>query len=117
MEKTFNFNGKEMRLSATAMTDHMADKIFGINLSYALQHADEGKTQEIIRKITFVMNKRAELGGWRAVEQLTEDDYYDWLDSMDSFAIEVKAKEILHLYANNKKTSVSPKNTTNPQHE
>lgn len=117
MEKIIDFNGAKMTFAATAMTDHMADKIFGINLSYALQHADDGKTIELVRKIAFVMNKRAELGGWRAVEQLTEDDYYDWLDGIDSFAIETKAKEILHLYSNNKKTSVSPKNTTNPQHE
>ena len=117
MEKIIDFNGAKMKFAATAMTDHMADKIFGINLSYALQHADDGKTIELVRKIAFVMNKRAELGGWRAVEQLTEEDYYDWLDGIDSFAIEVNAKEILKMYANNKKTSISPKNTTNPQHE
>lgn len=117
MEKTLNINGIEMKFAATAMTDHMADKVFGINLSYALQHTDDSKTQELMRKIAFIMNKRAELGGWRKVEELTEEDYLDWLDSIDSFAIEQCAKEILELYASNKKTSVSPKNITNPQAE
>lgn len=115
MEKVIDVNGKKMTFAATAMTDHMADKIFGINLSYALQHADDSKGQELTRKIAFVMNKRAELGGWRPVEELSVDDYYDWLDGLDSFAIEQCAKEIFEMYTANKKTSVSPKNITNPQ--
>lgn len=115
MEKTIDVNGKEMKFAATAMTDHMADKIFGINLSYALQHSDDSKTQELMRKIAFIMYKRAELGGWRQVEELSVEDYYDWLDGLDSFAIEQCAKEILDMYVQNKKTSVSPKNITNPQ--
>lgn len=115
MEKIIDVNGKKMTFVATAMTDHMADKIFGINLSYALQHADDSKGQDLTRKIAFVMNKRAELGGWRQVEELSVEDYYDWLDGLDSFAIEQCAKKILEMYVSNKKTSVSPKNITNPQ--
>lgn len=106
-----------MEFEASAMTDHMADHIFGLNLSYALQHSDDSKMTDLVKKIAFVMYKRAELGGWKKVEELTEEDYFDWLDSIDSFAIESSAKEILSLYANNKKTQVSPKNMNSPQAE
>ena len=51
------------------------------------------------------------------MENLTLDDYYDWLDGIDSYELESKGEELLNLYAKNKKTSVIPKNMTNPQHE
>jgi len=119
MKREIEMSGKVMVFEASAMTDHMADHIFGINLSYALQHSEENSEKgiDLVRIIAFVMNKRAELGGWRKVEELTKEDYYDWLDSVDSFAIETHAKDIMELYANNKKTSVIPKNSTNPQAE
>ena len=114
MRRTVDMDGRSMDFEATAMTDHMADAVFHINLSYAIQHAEgnEEKTPELVRKVAFIMNKRAELGGWRAVEQLTEDDYLDWLDSLDSYQIETYAKDIMTLYASNKQTAVHPKNTT-----
>ena len=99
MKDVIEINGKSMAFEATAMTDHMVDHIF------------------LIRKIAFVMNKRAELGGWRQVEELSPEDFYDWLDQLDSYELEGKAGEIMKLYARNKKTSVSPKNTTSPQAE
>lgn len=106
-----------MEFEASAMTDHMADKVFGINLSHAFQHTTDENMPDLVRKIAFIMHKRAELGGWRQVEELTQDDFFDWLDTIESYAIESKAKEIMTLYANNKKNHVSPKNTQNPQQE
>ena len=119
MKKQIEINGTPMMFEASAMTDHMADHIFGINVSYALQHTESNtdKAPELLRMLAFVMCKRAELGGWRKVEELTKEDFYDWLDTFDSYAIETAGKEILELYANNKKTSVNPKNTNSPQAE
>lgn len=119
MRGQIEIDGKVMDFEASAMTDHMVDHIFGMNLGYAIQHVDgnEDKLPDLIRKLAFVMNKRATLGGWRAVENLTIDDYYDWLDGIDSYELETKGEELLNLYAKNKKTSVSPKNMTSPQAE
>lgn len=117
MKKTIEINGQSMEFEASAMTDHMADKVFGINLAYAFQHTTEDKYPDLVRKVSFIMNKRAELGGWRKVEELTQDDYFDWLDSIDSYALENSAKEIMNLYASNKENHVFPKNVTNPQQE
>ena len=119
MKKIIEINGKPVEFEASAMTDHMADHIFGINTGYAIQHAQDNQERlpELIRMIAFVMCKRAELGGWRKVEELTKEDYYDWLDTFDSYELELNGKEIFDLYLSNKKTSVSPKNTTSPQQE
>ena len=119
MRETIEISGRDMVLEATAMTDHMVDHLFGINVSYAMQHTDgnEDKIPDLVKKIAFVMNKRAELGGWRAVENLTVDDFYDWLDTIDSYEIETNGEKIINIYARNKKTSVSPKNTISPQAE
>jgi hypothetical protein len=51
------------------------------------------------------------------VENLTEEDFFDWLDSLDSYEIENNAEEILGIYMQNKKTSVTPKNAQSPQAE
>lgn len=119
MRKEIKINGQMMEFEASAMTDHMADKIFGINISYLVQHAtnNEDKMPDLIKKMAFVMNKRAVLGGWRAVESLTEEDYFDWLDQIGSYELEDNAEDIMNLYSNNKKTSVSQKNTKIPQAE
>ena len=86
-------------------------------LPYRLYDLDSWLIPDLVKKIAFVMNKRAELGGWRAVENLTEDDFYDWLDTIDSYEIETNGEKIINIYARNKKTSVSPKNTISPQAE
>lgn len=112
MKQLIEIGGQPTEFEASAMTDHMVDAIFKINIAYAVTHVEgnEEKFPELVKKIAFVMIKRAELGGWRKVEQLTEEDYYDWLDSIDSYSVESAAQEIMTLYANNKKTSVHPKN-------
>ena len=112
MKQLIEISGQPTEFEASAMTDHMVDAIFKINIAYAVKHVEgnEEKFPELVKKIAFVMIKRAELGGWRKVEQLTEEDYCDWLDSIDSYSIESAAQEIMTLYANNKKTSVHPKN-------
>ena len=119
MRKEIEIGGKMMPFEASAMTDHMADHVFGLNVSYMSQHVEgnEDKLPDLIRKIAFIMNKRAVLGGWRKVEALTEDDFFDWLDEIDSYELEGKGAEIMSVYAQNKQTSVSPKNTKNPQAE
>lgn len=119
MRATIEINGKPMEFEATAMTDHMADHLFGINVSYMMQHTEgnEDKIPDLVKKIAFIMNKRAELGGWRAVESLTVEDYYDWLDQIDSYELENNGSELISIYAQNKKTAVMPKNTKSPQAE
>ena len=119
MKKYIEIGDKMLEFEATAMTDHMVDHLFGVNVAYQVQHADENKDKmpDLIKRIAFVMNKRAELGGWRAVEALSEEEYYDWLDGVDSYGIETNAQELMSLYARNKLTTVSPKNTKSPQAE
>lgn len=113
MRTQIEISGKMMDFEASAMTDHMYDAIFKANLGYAITHTEgnEDKLPSLIRKLAFVMNKRAVLGGWRKVESLTEDDFCDWLDSIDSYELEEHAEELLKLYTKNKQTSVTPKNT------
>lgn len=112
MKQIIEIGGRPTEFEASAMTDHMIDTIFKMNIAYALTHTEgnEEKYPELVKKTAFVMVKRAELGGWRKVEELTQDDYFNWLDSIDSYAIETSAEDIMTLYANNKKTTVHPKN-------
>lgn len=119
MKKEIKLGDKSLMFEATAMTDYMADHIFGINIAYSVQHAEKNaeKMPELVRKIAFIMNKRAELGGWKKVEDLSQEDYYDWLDGIDSYEIEQNAAEIMNLYAKNKETKVLPKKENSPQPE
>lgn len=117
MKKIIEINGVQMQFEATATTEHMMEGLFGVRVSYALNHTAEEDYPDLIKKLAFVMNRRAELGSWRKVLELNEEDFYDWLDKIDSFALEDQdtAKEILTLYANNKITKVAPKNAASPQ--
>ena len=117
MKKTIEVNGQAMQFEATATTDHLMESIFGIRMTHALNAGENDKFPELVRKLAFVLNKRAELGSWRKVNELTNEDFWDWCDSIDSYAIEDEkvAKELLILYANNKETKVSPKNAASPQ--
>ena len=117
MKKTIEVNGQPMEFEATATTDHMIEAIFGVRMTYALNHTEEDKFPDLVKKLAFVLNKRAELGTWRKVLELTQEDFYDWLDEIDSYALEGEevARELLALYANNKVTKVSPKNAASPQ--
>lgn len=110
MKKEIDLNGT-VTLEATAMTDFMYQSIFGGNLTNEFQKCKEnGNETELVKRICFVMAQRADLGSWRAVKDLTKDDYYDWLDSIDSYAIETQSEAIVNLYACNRKTKVAPKN-------
>ena len=119
MRADIEIGGKVLPFEASAMTDHMAQKVFGLNLSYAVQHVEgnEDTFPDMIRKMAFIMHKRAVLGGWRAVEELTPEDFYDWLDGLDSYDLEHKAKELMSVYVKNKETTVQPKNAKPPHVE
>lgn len=117
MKKIIDINGRKLEFEATATTDHMIETVFNIRFLQALNKSPEEDQPELIKKLAFIMNKRAELGSWRKVEDLTQEDFWDWLDTIDSFALEEEktAKEILNLYINNKGTKVFPKNQASPQ--
>lgn len=119
MKKIIEISGKPYEFEATATTDYMAEAVFGIRLTYALKNTKEEEFPDLVKKIAFIMNKRAELGSWRKVNELTKEDFYDWLDNIDSYALESEevAKQILIIYANNKDTKVQPKNATSPHPE
>ena len=121
MKKTITIGGEPMEFEASAMTDHMYDKIFGGNLTYIMSHLEnnQDKAPDIIRKMAFVMAKRAELGGWKKVEDLTLEDFYNWLDDIDSYELESEdvSQELLAVYSNNKMTTVNPKKANSPQAE
>ena len=113
MKKIIEIGGKPIEFEATGMTNHMVDTIFGGNIEHQLMGAKKGETPstELIKHIAFVMIKRAELGGWRAVENLTKDDYFDWIDGLGSFEIEDKAEDIMNFYIGGLGNKVLPKNT------
>ena len=117
MKKTIEINGKPMEFEATATTDHMVEGLFGIRVTYALNNTSEDEYPDLVKKIAFVMNRRAVLGSWKKVLELSQEDFYNWLDEIDAFALENgdTAKEILTLYAGNRMTHVAPKNATSPQ--
>ena len=116
MKKIIEINGQPLEFEATATTDYMMEAVFGIRLTYALKNTKEEDYPDLIKKIAFIMNKRAELGSWREVNKLTKENFFDWLDSIDSYALEEPetSKTILVLYANNKDTKVQPKNAASP---
>lgn len=117
MKKTIEINGRPMEFEATATTDYMIESIFNIRFMQALNKSAEEDQPDLIKKLAFVMNKRAELGSWKQVKDLSKDDFLDWLDELDNFSLEAEdtAKELLALYISNRDVKVFPKNQASPQ--
>lgn len=117
MKKTIEIGETPMEFEAVATTDYMVEAVFGLRMQQALNNSKEGEYADLVQKLAFIMNRRAALGSWKLVNQLTTDDFMDWLDSIDSYALiqESTAKEIMSLYAGSKQTKVIPKNTNSPQ--
>ena len=111
MKKTIELDGKAVEFEATGTIDICMRKLFDIDLMSTLTKInkdDAGATTALCSQMAFVMNKRAELGGWRKVCELTQDDYYDWLDRFGSDALLNASKEIMEIYIQNKKTTSTP---------
>ena len=117
MKKTIDIGGTPMEFEAVATTDYMVEAVFGLRMQQALNNSKEGEYADLVQKLAFIMNRRADLGSWKLVNQLTTDDFMDWLDEIDCYALiqEGTAKEIMSLYAGTKQTKVIPKNMNSPQ--
>ena len=117
MKRTIDINGSPMEFEAVATTDYMIEAVFGIRMQQALNNSKEGEYADLVQKLAFIMNRRAVLGSWKQVNQLTTEDFMDWLDKIDSYALiqEGIAKEIMSVYAGSKQTKVVPKNMNSPQ--
>lgn len=111
MKKTIEIDGKKIEFEATGTIDICIRKLFNRDLMSSLTKVnkdDSSEVSELTYEMAFVMNKRADLGSWKKVCELTEDDYYDWLDQFSSNSLLQSSKEIMDLYIQNKKTTSTP---------
>lgn len=111
MKKMIEIDGKPVEFEATGTIDICMRKLFDIDLMKALGKANKenaGEMTQLCNQMAFVMNKRAELKGWRAVCELTEDDFYDWLDQFGSDGLLNASKDIMEVYIQNKKSTSTP---------
>lgn len=111
MKKIIEIDGKNLEFEATGTIDICVRKIFSVDLMSRLSQFNKdnsGEATSLASQMGFVMNKRAELGGWKKVCELTEDDYYDWLDRFDASSLLTASKDIMELYVQNKGTTSTP---------
>ena len=98
-------NDKEVEFLANASTSFRFKNIFGIDLISLLAKGDEGSIDDYER-LAFVMAAQAEK---KDMSKLTEEDFYQWLESFEFNDLVEALPEIIGLYMQNKKTTSDPK--------
>lgn len=71
-----------------------------------LMQMTAGSDLDIIPKLAFVMNKRAEGANMAALDF---EQYLDWLDEFEPMELQMHTGDFIELYFGNKNTSVEPK--------
>lgn len=113
MKTTVKIGDTEVPMMAMASTDIYYNRIFHKDaIRIQTQHAsDEGVLINLFAEIGFVMAKQAELKDRKAMLDLTEDDYLEWLDQFDHGQYIDAIFEIGNIYNGQKKGTSVPKKT------
>lgn len=62
-----------------------------------------------ISQLAYVMHRQAEAKSISDLDDLTFENYLDWLDLFDSMEFLYKAVQLINIYMNNTETTVEPK--------
>lgn len=88
MTRTVNIGGEAVKLSAMAVVDKCYWDVFHED-PVAIQDKTLSNAEAIdfVTKMGFIMAKFAELGSYREMKALSEDDYAEWLCKFDRAAL------------------------------
>ena len=62
-----------------------------------------------ISQLAYVMHRQAEAKSISDLDDLTFENYLDWMDLFDSMEFLYKAVQLINIYMNNTETTVEPK--------
>jgi len=122
MTKEFDFkleNGEteKMKFRASGLTPTLYKHLTGSDLIASLYPAfesgDGADAYAVTPELAFVMYAQANPEKYDP-KKLTEEDFEDWLDSLESFEIENHVDEILTMYMASAVTKSVPKNMKSP---
>ena len=108
---------KEYTFCACASVNVCYANIFHEDFIKLLSTGAEGEMASAFVKMAFVMAKYGELNDRKAVNQLTEDDYENWLDEFTTGDLIEALPEIQAFYMKSYKPAVDSKKNTVPLNE
>lgn len=80
MTNTVKIGGIEVKMSAMAIIDKLYWDVFHVDpVKLQTSPMDEAAGIDFVTKMGFIMAKFAEVGSFRELKNLSEDDFYDWL--------------------------------------
>ena len=68
-------------------------------------------------KLAYIMNKQATAKTVTDMNNISEDDYFEWLENFASLEFATKSAQLLDIYLNNKETTVDSKKNPGQQTE
>lgn len=121
---SFTIDGKEYRISSSALTPIIYKHIFGKDILLDMQRLksedpeDQLSINETITKLAFVMSKQASLDA-PSTMRLSSDDFYIWLNGFDNgdFLDADVIEKITRAWLDETKISSKTKNLTSPKIE
>lgn len=90
---------------ANAATPFRYKNLFGIDLLSVLAKGDNSSVDDYVR-LAFIMAKQAEKAD---MTTLTDEDFYQWLESYEFSDLVEALPDIIGLYMKNKQTNSDPK--------
>lgn len=108
MRGTIKLGDKDVEMYANAMTPVIYKRIFRKDFLVESQKKDVDMT--IFQELGFVMAVQAEKGTRDILDNVTIDNYYEWLEGFEALDIIGNVTDIFALYSNQTvSTSVSKK--------
>lgn len=97
MYKKITVGDKEMELNANAATPFRFKQVFGKDLLQILGNEEKAETEgvEAVTELAFIMNKQAEKTN---MNNLSYEDFLNWLEDFSAMAFIEAAEEILNVY-------------------
>ena len=84
MNRTVKVGDIEVKMSSMAIIDKLYWDVFHVDpVKIQTSPMDEAAGIDFITKMGFIMAKFAEVGSFRELKNLNDDDFYDWLAQFD----------------------------------
>lgn len=109
MRGSITINDKEIGLVANAASPYLFRQTFHEDFIQQIQEGSQDIQLELFTKMCFIMAKQAETTDFKALSQLNEKEFYEWLTMFDAMDIALEIPKIMDIYFANAITTSAPK--------
>ena len=112
--RTIEIGGEAISFAANGLTPYLFKNIHKKDLLVTISKFGDGKSEdaemgEVVDRLAFVMAMQASGKGFRELSQLTEDDFFEWIQNFGPMDIQNNSREIMSVYIDNARSDSKAK--------